>query len=383
MSGQFRTALGRELEELTEAGLLRSLPRLARGGGEGGAEAKRTWLNFASSDYLGLSRHPAVIEAGCRAFLEEGAGAGASRLLDPGAALHRDLEAHLASWKRREAALVFSSGYAAAAGTIPVLVGAQDLVVLDRLSHASLIDGARASKAALRVFPHNDLDGLEAILRRHRGRCRRALLVTESVFSMDGDIAPLRELVGLKERYEAWCLVDEAHAEGIFGRTGAGIIEGLGLEGRIEVELGTLSKALGSGGGFVAGDKELIDLLVNRARPFVYSTALPPPSAGAAKAALALLTSGEGARRRERLREIIALFGGSQRERSPIFPVLCGEERRATAVAARLRKRGIFAPAIRFPTVPKGAARLRISLCSFHTPEEIRLLQAELEREKG
>ncbi|VVM04743.1 aminotransferase class I/II-fold pyridoxal phosphate-dependent enzyme [Methylacidimicrobium tartarophylax] len=382
MSREFRTALGRELEELAEAGLLRSLPQPAGAGGEGTVEGKTPWLNFASSDYLGLSHHPEVIEAGCRAFRERGAGAGASRLLCPDADLQRDLEARLASWKRREAALVFPSGYAAAAGTIPVLVGAEDLVVLDRLSHASLIDGARASKATLRVFPHNDLHGLEEILRRYRPRSRRALVVTESVFSMDGDITPLQELVALKERYEAWCLVDEAHAEGVFGRTGAGIIEALGLEGRIEVELGTLSKALGSGGGFVAGDRELIDLLINRARPFVYSTALPPPSAGAAKAALALLTSGEGTRRRERLREIIALFGGGQSERSPIFPVICGEERRATAVAARLRKRGIFAPAIRFPTVPKGAARLRISLCSFHTPEEIRLLQAELEREE-
>ncbi|MDD4932181.1 MAG: 8-amino-7-oxononanoate synthase [Methylacidiphilaceae bacterium] len=377
MNGKFRSALARELAGLAEAGLLRSLPRVAGEGGEG------PWLNFASSDYLGLSRHPEVIEAGCLAFREQGSGAGASRLLCPDAALQRDLEARLASWKRREAALVFPSGYAAAAGTIPILVGAEDLIVLDRLSHASLIDGARASKATLRVFPHNDLGGLEEILRRHRGRCRRALVVTESVFSMDGDVAPLRELVALKERYEAWCLVDEAHAEGVFGRTGAGIIEALGLEGRIEVELGTLSKALGSGGGFVAGDQELIDLLVNRARPFVYSTALPPPSAGAAKAALALLISGEGASRRERLREIIALFGGGEGERSPIFPVIYGMERRAMAAAARLRERGIFVPAIRFPTVPKGKARLRISLCSFHSPEEVRLLQAELKRQEG
>lgn len=383
MSGELRAALTRELEELAEAGLLRSLPQRADEGSEGYAERKRAWRNFASSDYLGLSRHPEVIEAGCRAFREQGSGSGASRLLCPDAALHRDLEACLASWKRREATLVFSSGYAAAVGTIPVLAGPGDLVLLDRLSHASLIDGARASKATLRVFPHNDLEGLEEILRRYQGKFRRTLVVTESVFSMDGDLAPLRELVVLKERYGAWCLVDEAHAEGIFGRTGAGLVEALGLEGQIEVELGTLSKALGSGGGFVAGDRELVDLLVNRARSFIYSTALPPPEAGAAKAALALLISEEGERRRERLRERIALFGGGEGGRSPIIPVMYGDERVAMAAAARLLQSGIYAPAIRFPTVPKGEARLRISLCSFHAPEDIRFLREELQRDEG
>ncbi|MGD9896850.1 MAG: aminotransferase class I/II-fold pyridoxal phosphate-dependent enzyme [Candidatus Methylacidiphilaceae bacterium] len=383
MNGELRAALARELKGLAEAGLLRSLPRLAGEEGERVGAAETGWRNFASSDYLGLSRHPEVIEAGCRALREQGAGGAASRLLCPDAALHRDLEARLASWKRREAALVFSSGYAAAVGTIPVLAGPEDLVILDRLSHASLIDGARASRATLRVFPHNDLEGLEAILRRHRDKCRRALVVTESVFSMDGDLAPLRDLVTLKQRYGAWCLVDEAHAEGVFGRTGAGLVEALGLQGQIEVEMGTLSKALGSGGGFIAGDRELVDLLLNRARSFVYSTALSPPAAGAAKAALSLLTSAEGAGRRQRLREIIALFSGGEGERSPIFPVIYGEERRAAAVGARLRAKGIFAPAIRFPTVPKGEARLRISLCSFHTPVDLRILQEALRENEG
>ncbi|QSR85350.1 8-amino-7-oxononanoate synthase [Methylacidimicrobium sp. B4] len=377
MSAEFRGELQTELKGLAEAGLLRSLPQ------PGGVRAAGPWIHFASSDYLGLARHPEVIEAGCRAFREQGSGAGASRLLCPDAALHRELETRLASWKRREAALVFSSGYAAAAGTIPALVGRGDLVLLDRLSHASLIDGARASKATVRVFPHNDLAALEAILLRMRAKFRRVLLVTESVFSMDGDTAPLRELVAVKERHRAWCLVDEAHAEGIFGGTGAGLIEALGLEGQVEVELGTLSKALGSGGGFVAGDRELVELLVNRSRSFVYSTALPPPAAAAAQAALALLTSAEGEKRRERLRSLIALWGGGEGDRSAIFPVIYGEERRAVAVAARLREKGIFAPAIRFPTVPKGKARLRISLCAFHTPEEIRRLRSELSREEG
>ncbi len=373
MSGEFRAALQRELEGLAEAGLLRSLPSSA-------GEASGPWRNFASSDYLGLGRHPEVIEAGCRAFRERGAGSGASRLLCPDAALQRELEARLASWKRREAALVFSSGYAAAVGTIPALAGPEDLIVLDRLSHASLIDGALASKATLRVFPHNDLAALEEILLRLREKFRRVLLVTESVFSMDGDVAPLRELVALKERHRAWCLVDEAHAEGVFGPTGAGLLEALGLEGRIEVELGTLSKALGSGGGFVAGDRELVSLLVNRARSFIYSTALPPAAAEAARTALGLASSEEGERRRERLRELVSLFGGGDRDHPPIFPVLYGEESRAVEAAARLREKEIFAPAIRFPTVPKGKARLRISLCAFHRPEDVRALQAELER---
>jgi 8-amino-7-oxononanoate synthase len=252
-------------------------------------------LNFAANDYLGLARHPKLIEAAREATARRGTGSGASRLVtgtDTGVA---SLERELAAWKEKDAALVFSSGFAAALGTIPVLVGRGDTVILDKLSHASLIDAARLSGATLRTFPHNDVARLGVLLEKICTSSSRTLVVTESVFSMDGDLAPLREIVELKERHGAWLLVDEAHATGLYGATGAGVIAEAGLSARVEIVLGTLSKALGSVGGYIAGSRELVDWLINRARSFIYSTALPPGTVAASRAALAVARSAEGA----------------------------------------------------------------------------------------
>ena len=273
--------LHRELAKLEEASLRRTLRATD-------AEQSALMRNFAANDYLGLSHHPALIEAALRATTRHGTGAGASRLVTGTSSAVLALEEHLAAWKEKEAALVFSSGYAAALGTIPALVGKGETVILDKLAHASLIDAARLSGATVRTFPHNDMARLEALLVKISSEKKRILVVTESIFSMDGDAAPLRELVELKDRFGAWLLVDEAHATGLYGTTGAGLVAEAGLSARVEIVMGTLSKALGSVGGYIAGSRALIDWLVNRARSFIYSTALPPGVIAASRAAVEL-----------------------------------------------------------------------------------------------
>ncbi len=263
-------------------------------------------LNFASNDYLGLGRHPALAEAAARAVRDRGTGAGASRLVSGTDEAVLALEEVLAGWKGTQAALVFGSGYAAALGTIPALVGRGDTVILDKLAHASLIDAARLSGATVRVFPHNRVSRLEELLQKISSG--RVLVVTESIFSMDGDTAPLREIVELKDRHGAWLLVDEAHATGLHGTDGAGLLSELGLGGRVEIVLATLSKALGGVGGLIAGSRPLVDWLVNRARSFIYSTALPPGDIAAALAAVELLRGKEGAVLRAQLRENVECF---------------------------------------------------------------------------
>jgi 8-amino-7-oxononanoate synthase len=345
-------------------------------------------LNFAANDYLGLSRHPALLEAARRATAERGAGAGASRLVTGTDSAVLAFEEELAAWKEKEAALVFGSGYAAALGTIPALAGRGDTVILDKLAHASLIDAARLSGATVRVFPHNRPEKLEALLVKlsaARGR-GRLLIVTESIFSMDGDAAPLRELVELKERHGAWLLVDEAHATALYGATGAGLVAEAGLSARIEIVLGTLSKALGGVGGYIAGSRPLIDWLVNRARSFVYSTALPPGVIAAGRAAVEIARGPEGASLRARLGANIARFQAGlpaawrkqALSASAIQPLVCGEAAAALALAAKLRERGFLIPAIRYPTVPRHAARLRITLSAAHAPGEIDALDEAL-----
>jgi 8-amino-7-oxononanoate synthase len=341
---------------------------------------------FASNDYLGLSRHAALIEAAARATAAHGTGAGASRLVTGTDAAVLAFEAALAEWKQHEAALVFGSGYAAALGAIPALVGKADTVILDKLAHASLIDAARLSGATVRTFPHNQLARLEDLLKKISVKKGRCLIVTESIFSMDGDMAPLREIVELKERHGAWLLVDEAHATGLYGATGAGLLAELGLSPRVEIILATQSKAMGGIGGMIAGSRALIDWLTNRARSFVYSTALPPGAIAAGHAALDLLRSPEGARLRARLRENIVHYRdglpASWKDRAPsasaIQPLLCGESSEALRLAAALRDRGFLIPAIRYPTVPRHAARLRVTLSAAHTAKEIGALHAAL-----
>ncbi len=373
-------SLRKELEALEQSGLRRTLR----------AADAPALVNFAANDYLGLSRHPGLIEAAREATARRGTGAGASRLVTGTDASVLALEAELAAWKETEAALVFSSGYAAALGTIPALVGKGDTVILDRLAHASLIDGARLGGVTVRTFPHNRTDKLEALLQKLSERSAvgrgRILVVTESIFSMDGDVAPLRELVEIKERYGAWLLVDEAHATGLYGATGAGLVAEMGLSARIEVTMGTLSKALGSVGGYIAGSRTLIDWLTNRARSFVYSTALPPGAIAASRAAVEVARGAEGAVLRARLRENIDLFraglapvwGRHPLSLSAIQPLICGEASVALELAGVLREKGLLVPAIRYPTVPRGTARLRVTVSAAHERKEIDALIAAL-----
>ncbi len=368
-----------KLAVLEEADLRRTLR-------DADAELRSGMLNFAANDYLGLSRHPALIEAAREATARHGTGAGASRLVTGTSSAVLALEEQLAAWKEKEAALVFSSGYAAALGTIPAVVGKGDTVILDKLAHASLIDAARLSGATVRRFAHNDMNRLEALLAKISRAQTRILVVTESIFSMDGDAAPLRELVELKERFGAWLLVDEAHATGLYGTTGAGLVAEMGLNERVEIVMGTLSKALGSVGGFIAGSRTLIDWLTNRARSFVYSTALPPGVIAASRAAVDLACGNEGAALRDRLRGNIALFHkelpahwrNQVLSTSAIQPLICGQSSAALELSTALRQAGFLIPAIRYPTVPRHAARLRIALSAVHADKDIDALNRAL-----
>jgi len=392
----FDQELDRRLAALGDQGLRRSLRCVDSPQGTRIHVDGHELLNFSSNDYLGLANHPSLKEAAALAVERFGAGCGASRLICGSLAPHHELEEALAAFKGTEAALTFSSGYATALGTIPALVGKDDVVVIDKLVHACLVDAARLSGARLRVFAHNDLDDLERILKwtnragnpkseiRNPKSTPRVLVVTESLFSMDGDTAPLREMVELKDRYGAWLMVDEAHATGIFGKSRRGLVEETGLTGRVEVQMGTLGKALGAAGGYIAGSRALIDYLVNRARSFIFSTAPVPAAAAAARAAVALVQSEEGEQRCERLRTSVAecrtglLSEAPQGRRdacpalaSPILPLIIGDETEAMRVAAALLDQGIFIPAIRYPTVARGSARLRLTLSADHTAADM------------
>jgi 8-amino-7-oxononanoate synthase len=370
----------RRLGGLKEQGLLRSLrtfesPQSARIRCD-----DREFLNFGSNDYLGLANHPALREAAAEAARRFGAGSGASRLICGSLAPHRQLEEALAAFKGVEAALVYSSGYAAALGTICAMVGPEDIIILDKLVHACIVDAARLSGAKMRVFAHNDLDDLEAILKWARAKLEgtggEALVVTESVFSMEGDQAPLKEIVQLKERYHAWLMLDEAHATGLFGPNQRGLSEETGVNEQVEVHMGTLGKALGASGGYICGSRALVDWLVNRARSFIFSTAPVPAAAAAATAGIQLVQSREGAVRNRVLRERMKPLG--EVFRSAIFPVIVGAEARAVEVANVLREQGIFLPAVRYPTVPRGKARLRLSMTASHTEDDVMQVVAAL-----
>lgn len=386
----FEQRLARRLEDLQAAGLRRSLRPLQSAQGTRVRAGDRDLLNFSSNDYLGLANDPALCEAGRTTLTAWGLGAGASRLLCGSLTPFHELERAMAGFKGTPAALLFSTGFAAAIGTIPALVGSGDIVILDRLAHACLVDGARLSGARLRVFRHNDLADLERILRWTESRRGEGavLIVTESVFSMDGDRAPLRELVTLKDRFGAWLMVDEAHATGLFGGRFGGLVQQAGLAGRIEVHMATLGKALGAAGGAICGSRTLIDFLINRARSLVYSTAPVPAAAAAAKAAIDFLGTAAGASRVRQfwanvdgLRARIAPLGWPlPADPSPIIPLVLGDERAAIEAAAALAERGILLPAVRHPTVPRGQARLRLTVSAAHTDRDLDLLADALAR---
>lgn len=336
----------------------------------------RTVVQFASNDYLGLANHPQVKEAAQAALKEFGMGAGASRLISGTLMPHQELEQALASFKGTEAALIFGSGYAANLGLIPALAGPDGLILADRLSHASLIDGCRVSRARFRVFQHNDPEHVRALLRRRRSS-QPVLIVTEGVFSMDGDLAPLPELVALACEYEATLFVDDAHGTGVMGAQGRGTIEHYGIDPTSILQMGTFSKALGSSGGYTVGSRAYVEYLINTCRSFIYTTAPAPMVAAAARAALCIVIE-EPDRRARLWRNREMLYHGLQRmgfrltkTASPILPILLDEAHVAVTLSRQLLDCGIYIPAIRPPTVPKGTSRLRLTVSSEHTVEQI------------
>jgi len=414
----------RTLDELAEAGLLR---RPVTVGGPQGPRVRvdgRDLLCFCSNNYLGLAGHPALAEAAKAAADEYGSGAGASRLVSGTMAIHRELEEAVARFKGAEAAIVFPTGYMANVGTISTLVGKGGSVYCDRLNHASIFDGCRLSGATLRVYPHRDAGKLDELLARERKS--RALVVTDTVFSMDGDLAPLPDLVEVCDRHGAMLMIDEAHATGVLGEHGRGAVEHFGLDKERQaggqessllsqpreeghpphqenpgacpvgqtflsalpedlIVMGTLSKAVGSLGGFVAGSRDLIDLLVNKARSFIYTTALPPAVCAASLTGLRIIET-EPERRaalwdrarqlQDGLRSLGLDVGPTE---TPITPLIVGESAAAVELSQELLERGILAPAIRPPTVPEGTARIRLTPMATHTPADIDTLLAALE----
>lgn len=364
-AGGFDAWMAERLAQLEATGLRRRLAAWPATGGRLPGPG-RPLLNFSSNDYLGLARHPRVVEAACAALRRFGAGATASRLVCGNLDLHEELERRLADLKRCPSALVFASGYAANVGLLSALAGRGDTVLADRLAHASLLDGARLSGARLRRFRHNDPDHLEALL-KEAGAGRR-WIVTESVFSMDGDLAPLGDVWRLAQEHDAALIVDEAHATGIYGPGGAGRTAELSSPAENLIAMGTLSKALGAQGGFVAGSVRLREWLIQSARSLIYSTGLTPAAAGGAIGALDALAAepglGASLRRRSAAFRRALRAGGVDAPAgdSPIIPLIVGDARQAIELSRRLAEAGILAVAIRPPTVPPGTARLRFSL---------------------
>ena len=386
----FDEELSSRLNDVREQGLYRQLRRVDSPQNARIEIDGQPLLNFSSNDYLGLANDPLLKEAAIAAVKQFGAGSGASRLICGSLAPHHRLEEALASFKGTEAALTFSSGYAAAFGGIGALLDSNDVIVVDKLVHACIVDAARLSGAKLRVFGHNNLNDLEKILRwadrRHAAppltpsaRRPRTLIVTESIFSMDGDPAPLRELAALKDKFGAWLMVDEAHATGLYGKLRRGLAEELEVAEKIEIQMGTLGKAFGAAGGYICGSVPLIDCLINRARSFIFSTAPVPAAAAAAAAGVQIVAGAAGEERRNRLwSNVTEISRHIDSKGSAIIPLLIGEEGKAMDKAAALRKSGVYVPAIRFPTVAHGQARLRLTVSAGHSRADIDLLLAAL-----
>ncbi|WP_462075435.1 8-amino-7-oxononanoate synthase [Nitrospira sp. CMX1] len=372
LTNHFRTTL----QQLTDQSVRRSLSPLESATGPIVSHAGRTVILLSSNDYLGLATHPEVVQAAIEATERYGTGSGASRLVSGTLPPHTSLEAALAKFKGTDASLVFGAGYLANVGVIPTLIDRGGLIIADRLCHASLIDGCRLSRADFRVFRHGDCAHLETLLRR-RASHRSTLIITEGLFSMDGDLAPLSDLVELAERYDAMLYVDDAHGTGIMGATGRGTIEQFDLEGRIPFHMGTLSKALGSYGAYVVGSNDCVQYLLNVARPFIFTTALPPAIAAAASAAITVIEQ-EPERRARLWANRHYLFNGLQNQGfrltptvSPILPVLIGDAAKASAFADRLLAHGVYATAIRPPTVPDDTSRIRFTVTAQHTTDQL------------
>ncbi|WP_174818554.1 8-amino-7-oxononanoate synthase [Paenibacillus kobensis] len=367
------------LAELKEQSLLRSIRPSAAIVGKAGRIVRdgRELLDLSSNDYLGLSQHASIKEAMIQSLQEEGCGAGASRLISGSRLGYEQLEAALAQWHGTDAAVVFGSGYMCNVGTIAALAGREDALFSDRLNHASIVDGAVLSRAEHIRYKHNDLDHLESLLKKH-GSARRRWIVTDAIFSMDGDAAPLRELVELKYRYNAGLIVDEAHSGGVYGAEGQGLAAELGLSGHIDVHIGTFSKSFGVYGAYAAGSHTLRSWLVNKARPLIYSTALPPSVIAGVQRALLLIR--QERQRADAVRGHARLFretftrAGLQvtgQPDCPVVPVMTGDAESAIRLSEELLLAGIAASAIRTPTVPANASRVRFSLSSAHSGQEL------------
>ncbi|MCZ6681257.1 MAG: 8-amino-7-oxononanoate synthase [Candidatus Poribacteria bacterium] len=365
-----------ELDQLNQAGLRRSLRTVMTAPTGRIVLDGREVILLGSNNYLGLSTHPKVIEAAIHAVKAYGTGASGSRLITGNCQLYTELETRIADVKGAEAALVFSSGYLANIGTIAVLAGEGDVIFSDALNHASIIDGCRLSKGTTQVYRHGDVTHLESLLAQS-SKFRRRLIVTDGVFGMDGDIAPLPDICELAEEYGAMVMVDDAHSFGVLGKSGGGTVEHFGLEGRVMIQMGTLSKAIGGLGGYVAGSRVLVDFLMNRARGFIFTTGLPPATLAGNSAAIDVMKSTPQLRERllSNARQLKnALLSQGFRllpSETQILPLILGSAEWASRFAEVLLEHGIYAPAVRPPTVPEGTSRLRISVMASHTSADL------------
>jgi len=370
------TMFENELSQLEQENLLRHLVPISSSQGPRVTINGNDVILLCSNNYLGIAEHPALRQAAIAALERYGFGSGASRLVSGNMNLHEELETRIAAFKGTASAILFNSGHAANTGVIPAIAGEGDLVLSDRLNHASIIDGCRLSRARTLVYHHCDCDHLESLLKGHTV-ARRKLIVTDGVFSMDGDIAPLADLAGLAERYNAILMVDDAHGTGVLGEGGRGTAEHFGLAGRVHIQMGTLGKSLGSFGAYVAGDSDIIRHLQNAARSFVFSTSLPPAVCAASIAALDVLEREPWRRKklgenRDRLVNGLAGLGiRTGNSRTPIIPVIAKDTPSALKASQDLLERGIFAPAIRPPSVPEGSSRIRATVMATHSSADI------------
>ena len=369
--------ISERLQELEGLGLSRRLRQISGPQGPTVLLDGKPVLLLCSNNYLGLADHPRVREAAAEAAMRWGVGAGASRLVSGSMTIHRRLEERLAAFEHSEACLLFGSGYLANLGVIGALAGEGDVIFSDELNHASIVDGCRLSRAEVVVYRHRDIEHLDWCMRKHGERRAGRLIVTDSVFSMDGDIAPLPGICDVADRYEAAVMVDDAHASGVLGRNGRGTIDHFDLHGRVDIQVGTLSKAVGVMGGYIAGRQHMKDFLTQRCRPLLFSTSQPPAVAAACIAAIGVLENEP--ERIQRLWDNTALFKKGLKDlgfdtgisETPITPVMAGDEAKAQQLAARLFDEGIFATSVVFPTVALGKARVRTIVTSEHTHDDL------------
>lgn len=366
-----------ELDELREVGRYTHIRTLDSPQGAWLIVDGKKALNFCSNNYLGLANHPRIVQAAKDAIDRYGVGPGAVRTIAGTMTLHETLERKLAEFKGADAAITFQSGFSANVGAIPALIGDNDLIISDRLNHASIIDGTRLTKAARTIYEHSDPASLRDVLEMSYGQYERLFIITDGVFSMDGDIAPLPQIVELAEEFSAITIVDDAHGEGVLGRGGRGIVDHFGLHGRVDVEIGTLSKAFGVVGGIVAGSQTLVDWLKQRGRPILFSSAMTVPDVAACIEAVDILS--ESTELVDRLWDNARYFKAEMqrlgfdigKSQTPITPVILGEERLAQQFSRRLYEEGVFGTAITFPTVPRGLARIRVMISAAHSQEDL------------